>query len=123
MPRVDGASVIPDEDDVPTIIAVAQFPKLDQALAEYASIEAQIAPLAERLDELKGIIKSETRKAVPWETAKRVFLQSPYFGGAVKSITRKGRWTFDTKRFQNDHPITWVKYAKQGFTDYFETVK
>lgn len=79
---------------------------LGPAVAEYLRLEAQIAPVQERMAELKGQVAA----AVKSRGALAVDLPE---GRIVKSVP-KPAVKFQQKLFEKDHPVLYKKYRQPG---------
>lgn len=85
--------------------------RLEQLAAEYDKAKSAADEAKARLDQIAAGIKAELYALAPNETA--VDLISAHLAKPLQ-LRYVEAWRFDSKRFKQDDPLTYVKYAKQG---------
>jgi hypothetical protein len=93
--------------------------RLESLCAEYDEWRDRADEANRELDRIKTGIKAELAALLPDES--RVVVRSAYLAQPLR-LRAEDTWRFDVKRFKEEDPIGYVKYAVKGTRRVLERV-
>jgi hypothetical protein len=93
------------------VVTAPEGSRLAQLQASYDALKAAVTEAKERYETLTEAIKAELATAHPGVPG-ITLAGGP--GMPVLQLTWVESWRFDSKRFKEDDPLTYVRYAKKS---------
>ena len=94
--------------------------RLESLCAEFDQWKDRADEANAELDRIKDGIKAELAQMLPDES--RVVIRSGYLAQPLR-LRAEETWRFDVKRFKEEDPVGYVKYAIKGVRRILERVK